>query len=111
VRRGIRLALHTGVHRNDSDEGGTVLRITAMTGDGCVPTLRVEGRIDGAQGEELSRAAASIIDGSARLVLDMSGVTFVDRGGVTVIHRLCASGAELTGCSTFIETLLNGGIR
>jgi anti-anti-sigma regulatory factor len=88
-----------------------VLRITTVDGNGQIPTLKLEGRIDAAQSGELTRAAMLAFAGSARLLLDMSGVTFVDRAGVTVVHGLCIRGAELTGCSPFIETLLNGGKR
>jgi anti-anti-sigma regulatory factor len=85
-----------------------VLRITRVNAEGPLTTLRIEGRIDGAEVEELSRAASVAADGSARLLLDMSGVTFVDRAGVQLLQDLGARGAELQGCSNFIETLLNG---
>jgi anti-anti-sigma factor len=90
--------------------GRAVLRITAVGGTGPVQTLRIEGRIDGVQAEELSRTATPALAASSRLILDMSGVTFIDRAGVAVVRRLCAGGAELSGCSSFIGTLLNGGV-
>ena len=85
-----------------------MLRITCMNGNSHDRTLSIEGRIAGAEVEELSRAASLAFAGSARLVLDMAGVTFIDRLGVELLHALGARGAELRGCSTFVERLLNG---
>jgi hypothetical protein len=39
----------------------------------------------------------------------MAGVTFIDRLGVELLQALGARGAELRGCSPFVERLLNGG--
>jgi anti-anti-sigma regulatory factor len=86
----------------------TVLRITSMNGREHDRTLRIEGRVAGAEVEELSRAASLALAGKSRLVLDMAGVTFIDRIGLELLHGLSARGAELRGCSPFIERLLNG---
>jgi anti-anti-sigma regulatory factor len=86
----------------------TVLRITSMNGSEQGRTLRIEGRIAGAEVEELSRAASLALALSPGLVLDMTGVTFIDRIGLELLHGLNARGAELRGCSPFIERLLNG---
>ena len=85
-----------------------MLRITCMNGNSHDRTLTIEGRIAGAEVAELSRAASVAFAGSTLLVLDMAGVTFIDRVGVELLHALGARGAVLRGCSTFVESLLNG---
>ena len=79
-----------------------------MNGNVSSKTLKIEGRLVGAEVEALSQAASVAVADASRLILDMSSVTFVDRSGVELIQGLCARGAELKDCSTFIETLLNG---
>lgn len=83
-----------------------MLRITDMNGAGGGRTLKIEGRIDAAQIEELSRAVAAVLT-AAPLVLDMSGVTYVDRPGVDLLHVLRGRGVQLRNCSPFIETLIS----
>ena len=86
-----------------------MLRITDMNGnENRGHSLKVEGRIDVEQVEELLRAVSPAMSGTAMVSLDMSGVTFVDRAGVELLHGLRRRGVELRNCSTFIETLVNG---
>lgn len=83
-----------------------MLRITEMDRQGGSRMLKVEGRIDGRQLEELARAVTAALE-AAPVALEMSGVTYVDRSGVELLHVLRDRGVELRNCSAFVETLVS----
>jgi anti-anti-sigma regulatory factor len=89
----------------------TVLRITERTASrGEVRTIKVEGRLAGAWAHELSRVTTAALAEGYGLSLDLADVTFVDATGVRLLRSLRARGVELVSCSSFVLTLLNGGV-
>jgi anti-anti-sigma regulatory factor len=72
--------------------------------------VRLEGRLAGPWVDELARVVSSTRRPAARVVLDMSDVTFADRNGVRLLQALRREGIELVECSPFILSLVNGGV-
>ena len=87
-----------------------MLRITPTRVAG-VDTLKVEGRLAGQWVEELSRAAAAASAGAPRVVLDLAQVTFVDADGITLLRALRDDGVALADCSSFVSSLIDGGLQ
>ncbi len=79
-----------------------MLRITRITGDDQVQTLRVEGRLTAGTMHELATALA----GARAVRLDASGVRFADAAGVRAIRSAMRDGTALTGCSGLLAELL-----
>jgi len=82
--------------------------IKVTTTDECQTsvTLRVEGSLRDGDVGHLIRACSVIPAPGARVVLDLSGVTFMDGAGTDCIRRLRDGGALLTGCHGLVEELL-----
>lgn len=90
-----------------------MLRID-VTG-GATPTLRVAGRLVGAEVEELDRAFRELAatHGAATIAVRLDAVTFVDAAGEALCRRLHAAGARLSasGCMTraMVEAITRRG--
>jgi anti-anti-sigma regulatory factor len=88
-----------------------VLRISEPTApQGELKTIRVEGRIAGRWVQELSRVTSAALAEGHGLALDLGDVTFVDATGVHLLRSLRGRGVELVPCSSFVLTVLNGGV-
>jgi ABC-type transporter Mla MlaB component len=85
-----------------------VLRITRGESNGS-ETLKVEGRVADDWVDELTRVVSGALTQRAAVALDLSEVTFVDARGIAALRALRARGAELTGCSSFVSSLIDGG--
>lgn len=83
-----------------------MLRIFPAENGNETLTLRVEGRMIGPWVEELRRSCEPIVARGARLVLDLSGVSFIDRDGARLLIHLQAGGARIWGCSPFVQEQL-----
>jgi anti-anti-sigma regulatory factor len=86
-----------------------MLRITA-TRTTDAGTLKVEGRLAGLWVDELSRAATAARADVTRVVLDLGDVTFVDAEGIALLRTLRDGGFALAGCSSFVASLIDGGM-
>lgn len=78
------------------------IRITTTTDD-LRTVLKIDGRLNAEDIEELSRAHRSV-EGSA--ALDLSELQSADRDGVARLRELVALGTEIRGASPYIELLL-----
>lgn len=86
-----------------------MLRITT-TRSADAGTLKVEGRLAGLWVRELSRAATAARAERPRVVLDLGEVTFVDSEGIALLRALREGGIALAGCSSFVASLIDGGL-
>jgi ABC-type transporter Mla MlaB component len=80
-----------------------MLRITESEG-----SLLLEGRIAERWVPELERAAATCLEKSPDLELDLSGVSYVDAAGAELLARLAGQSVALRGPSSFVTELLGG---
>jgi len=87
----------------------TVLKITSSR-NADAGTLKVEGRLAGQWVGELSRAASEARAETPRVVLDLGEVTFVDADGIALLRTLRDGGFALAGCSSFVASLIDGGL-
>ncbi len=81
-----------------------MMKITHTPEDSTTARLRIEGRIVGAGVAELERAVAAVAPAAPRL--DFAGVTFIDGEAARAVTALLRGGAEIEGCSTFVEQML-----
>ena len=84
-----------------------MLRITRADADGTTASLRVEGRLTHADLPRLQQTCAELLQGGARLHLELSGLQFADRDGVVTLRSLRSRGVALLGASGFVEALLS----
>jgi ABC-type transporter Mla MlaB component len=83
-----------------------MLRITRMSGDDSVDTLKLEGKLQGPWVEEAHEAYALSAARAARTCLDLSGLTFADGEGAALLRELIRGGVGVVGCSSYIAELL-----
>jgi ABC-type transporter Mla MlaB component len=83
-----------------------MLRITRITGDDSVDTLKLEGKLQGPWVPEAHDAYALSGAQASRTFLDLSGLTFADGEGAALLRELIRSGAKVMGCSSYIAELL-----
>lgn len=88
-----------------------MLRITEVGVGTESTTLRVEGRVAGPGVGELRKVAEAFLNGSRRIRLDLSEVTFVDAKGADLLRELMERQVEVQGRSSFAAELLGGGER
>lgn len=69
-------------------------------------TLRLEGRVIGPWVEEVRQSCESVCSRGARLILDLSDVSFVDRQGIELFRSLQHRQVELRNCSPFVAEQL-----
>src|SRR5260370_33226307 len=74
-------------------------------------TVRLEGRLVGAWGDEVRRACEPFLGNRASLTVDFAQVSFVDREGVTLCRRLRESRAPRRDCAPFGKERIDGGYR
>jgi RNA polymerase sigma-70 factor (ECF subfamily) len=82
-----------------------MLRITEVTMDDGIPTLRIEGRLTAETAAALSASCAAAGTGAAHR-LELSGVRFADRAGVRALRDAAGRGVSLVGSSAFLRELL-----
>jgi len=82
-----------------------MLKITPIKTSGATKTLKLEGRLLGPWVEEVRRACAGSVLASP-LSLDLSGLVFADADGERLLKDLLRDGVAISGCSGFVETLL-----
>ncbi len=80
------------------------IRVSSAT-DGTTTTIRVEGRLTGADVPDL-RAECESADAPWRL--DLSGLRSADTDGIRALLSLLESGAELHGADPYVRQLLCG---
>ena len=68
--------------------------------------VKLDGRLTGEEVAELQGVCEGV---AGRLVLDLTNLQFADRQAVGALRELRAHGAEITGASTYIRLLLDGG--
>ena len=87
-----------GLHRPDRVPGRRI------DSEGDVAVVQVAGRLTGAATKELKDVCKSI---KGNFVLDLSKLMFADDAGVEVIRTLRKKGAEISGASSFIRSLIS----
>ncbi len=95
-----------GLHPNTLRNRLTMLRITRITGDDSVDTLKLEGKLQGPWVLAARDACALSRAQSSRACLDLSGLTFADAAGAALLFELIRSGAKVVVCSSYIAELL-----
>ena len=88
-----------------------MLRITQIIDQHSVPTLCLEGKLQGPWVAEFARSCETLPGSPERLRLDLSAVTFVDGPGVALLHDLLGRGVTLSACSGLVAALLNREAR
>lgn len=83
-----------------------MIRITQAGESRSSATLKVEGTVCGEDAELLERECRRLCRRGLAIVLDLSGVSYADDAGLSAVRRLRDGGLPLTGCSIFIEGLL-----
>jgi anti-anti-sigma regulatory factor len=84
-----------------------LFRVSNVAGtDGGKTVLKVEGRLVGAWVDELARAVATAMRGTAQVTLDLDGVSFLETRAVQLLRGMEARGVRLVGGSTFVTTLM-----
>ena len=83
-----------------------MLRITRLSREGLMRTLKLEGEILGPWVGTVRDACTKRGRRSRRLCLDLAAVTYVDAAGVELLRDLMAEGVEITACSSFVRELL-----
>jgi len=78
------------------------VRITRTTVDGDL-CIRIEGRLEGTDASSLEDELASA---APSLRIDLSGLIGADSDAVRSLKSLRSHGAQLTGSSVYIRTLL-----
>ncbi len=63
--------------------------VTKTEGPAAVTVLRLEGKLDGANYENLIEEAEKLLDAGTRdLLLDLSGLTFISSAGLVGLHQV-----------------------
>ena len=78
------------------------VRVSSVT-DGTTTTIRVEGRLTGADMPDLRAACEST---NAPWRLDLSDLRSADTDGIRALRSLLESGAELHGANPYVRQLL-----
>ncbi len=78
------------------------IRVSSAT-DGTTTTIRVEGRLTGADVPDVRAACESA---NAPVRLDLSGLQSADTDGIRALRSLLESGAELHGANPYVRQLL-----
>jgi ABC-type transporter Mla MlaB component len=73
----------------------------------AIPALKLEGKLLGPWVIELSRACEELGVPPNALCLNLTEVSFIDSAGLELLRDLIRQGATISGCSGFIEELLN----
>jgi ABC-type transporter Mla MlaB component len=84
-----------------------VLKITRLTREDRVLTLKLEGEIVGPWIGIVCEACTRSGLRTGRLCLELAAVTYVDAAGVQLLCDLMAEGVEIAACSNFVGELLH----
>jgi anti-anti-sigma regulatory factor len=88
-----------------------MLRITEVSKDDKVITLRLEGKLVGPWIPDLERICLYHRDEKNKtVVLDFSGVTFIENKGVRMLESIKDDRIKIVNCSQFILSLLSNSI-
>ena len=88
-----------------------MLRISKVGSQNLIPTLKVEGKLQGPWVAELAQACDELQGSMGRLSLDLSAVTFVDTHGLELLRGLLKRGVSLAACSGLVAEFLYGAGR
>lgn len=83
-----------------------MLRISTVTAPDGSPVVLVEGAITDDELALLEDVCRERRNGSARLTLDLTHVTYLDDAALRYLHALRVHGAEVVSRSPFIRELL-----
>jgi RNA polymerase sigma-70 factor (ECF subfamily) len=83
-----------------------MMRVTRVTAEDGIETLRVEGRLTRQSVQELRDACRPALRGEGMLCLDVSGVQFLDSAGIALLRELERNGTRLGGRSGFVGEML-----
>jgi anti-anti-sigma regulatory factor len=83
-----------------------MLRITADTTTDGILHIRLDGHLTQADVPELATATEPALRGNARLVLEVSGLTYVDAQGAQFLRGLAVRDVTIRGYSDFVAKLL-----
>ena len=83
-----------------------MLRITVISQTREEVVLKAEGWISGEHVHVLEEEGARWLDGTRRLVLDLSGVRFIDNAGIGLLQHWWGDRLVLQGGSKFVHALL-----
>jgi hypothetical protein len=82
-----------------------MLKLTWLTQEGQVPTLKLEGELLEPWMDAV-RDACMKWDRSQRPRLDLAAVTYVDAQGARLLRGLMREGFEIAACSSYVAELL-----
>ena len=85
-----------------------MLKITAGTPMSQVRTLRLEGQLIGPWVKELERSCEEVRTNGARLVLDLTGVSFIYNEGLAFLRSVTHGVVALINPSHFVAEQLKG---
>ncbi len=83
-----------------------MLRITKVSDQSSLVTLKIEGQIASDWVEELESECLRLLEHQRTVALDFAGVTFIDRGGITMLNRIATDNLKFINCSVLIRDLL-----
>ncbi len=78
-----------------------MLRITKVSHQSSLVTLKIEGQIASDWVEELESECLRQLQHQRTVSLDFAGVTFIDRGGITMLNRIATD--TVINCSVLIR--------
>ena len=84
-----------------------MLKITRLSRNVPVLTIKLEGEILGPWVGVVRDACTKRGRRSARLSLDLAAVTYADAAGVQLLRDLVGEGIEIAACASFIAELLH----
>ena len=83
-----------------------MFKVTSDLRSGMGLTLRLEGRLTAAWVDEFARELGSAMKRSAKVTLNLDGLSFADDRGVAVIRHAIDRGVRCAGGSQFIGALI-----
>src|SRR5262245_66657811 len=83
-----------------------VLRLTRLSRNVPVLTIKLEGQLAGSVVSAVRDACRERGRRSGRLRLDLASVTYADATGVQLLRELVGDGVEIVACSGFVGELL-----
>ncbi len=83
-----------------------MLMIKRIEVDDAMPTLKLEGKLQGPWVDVLRNVCEERSSASDRLRLDLAAVTFVDAAGLDYLKELLRGGISVVASSGFVAALL-----
>ena len=83
-----------------------MLRIRKIVASSTAITLHVEGRIVAEWVALLEQECGQALRETARVQLDLAGVTFIDARGVKALRRIATDGVVIVNSRELIDALL-----